>query len=351
MAVQRAHRRVAEQHRPAAVRLQAVLVRVDHHRVARGHRPQPGRRLGAEELGAVVVAGQQGEEPAVGGVDVQPAAVAVAQGQRLGDRVDRPQAGGAGGQHHRPHPARGQQLLEGVQVHPPGHIGGHGHALDPQHLAHAGVGVMGVLAVGDRPAGGELAGHPERLQVGDGAAGGEVAEAVGREAEHGRQVADDLLLHGAGGRPAVQGVVVGVDGHRGQVAGQRHRVGRLEHLAGVAGMEERVVVLQAPGVLGPGGGQAAGVDLGRGGGPDRLPAGPEPPVEGAGRVQVGAKVHGQLLRGRIEMRPRSLRDRPVPGCYVARPACTRPGRRHQAHEGASGPASPLRLVRAGAPLL
>jgi hypothetical protein len=268
-----------------------VLVRVDHHRVGRPHRPQPGRRVRAEELGAVLVGGQQGEEAAVGGVDVQPAAVAVAQGERLGDRVDRPQAGGAGGQHHRPHPARGQQLLQGVQVHPPGRVGGYGHALDPQHLAHTGVGVVGVLAVGDRPAGGELAGHPERLQVGDGAAGGQVAEGVGREAEHGRQVADDLLLHRPGGRPAVQGVVVGVDGHRGQVAGHRHRVGRLEHLAGVAGMKERIVVLQAPRVLGPGGGQAAGVDLGGGGGADRLPAGPEALVKGAGRVQVGAQVH------------------------------------------------------------
>src|SRR5215203_111148 len=30
-----------------------------------------------------------------------------------------------------------------------------------------------------------------------------------------------------------------------------------------------------------------------------------------------------VLRGRIEIRPHSLRDRPVPGCYVARPAGTR----------------------------
>src|SRR5215216_5556397 len=44
-----------------------------------------------------------------------------------------------------------------------------------------------------------------------------------------------------------------------------------------------------------------------------------------------------LLRGRIEMRPRSVRDRPAPGCYVARPGCIWPGRLHQAHEGAPGP--------------
>ena len=291
MAVQPPDPRVAEQHRPAAIRLEPVLVGVDDHRVARPHRPQPGRRLRPEQLGPVLVADQQGEEPAVGGVDVEPAAVAVAQLQGLGDRVDGAQAGGAGGQHDRAHPARGQQLLQGVQVHPPGRVGRHGHALHPQHLAHAGVGVVGLGAVGDRPAGGELAGHPQRLQVGDGAAGGQVAEGVAGEAEHGRQVGDDLLLHRPGGRPAVQGVVVGVDGHGGQVAGDGHRVGRLEHLAGVAGVEERVVVLEAPGVLGPGGGQPPGVDLGRGGGRDRLPTAPEGSVEGVGRVQVGSQVH------------------------------------------------------------
>src|SRR5215216_4145147 len=47
-----------------------------------------------------------------------------------------------------------------------------------------------------------------------------------------------------------------------------------------------------------------------------------------------------LLRGRIEMRPRSVRDRPAPGCYVARPGCIWPGRLHQAHEGAPGPRLP-----------
>src|SRR5919206_3366418 len=57
------------------------------------------------------------------------------------------------------------------------------------------------------------------------------------------------------------------------------------------------------------------------------------------------------LRGRIETRPRSLRDRPAPGCYAARPGCTWPGRPHQAHEGAPGAAfsrgNQLRLYNAG----
>src|SRR5215218_3773055 len=52
------------------------------------------------------------------------------------------------------------------------------------------------------------------------------------------------------------------------------------------------------------------------------------------------------LRGRIETGPRSLRDRPAPGCYAARPGCTWPGRPHQAYEGAPG-AAPSSRGRAG----
>ena len=64
--------------------------------------------------------------------------------------------------------------------------------------------------------------------------------------------------------PAVERVVVGVDEHRRQVAGHGHRVRRLEHLPGVARVEEGVVVGHplAEGV--PRGGQPLRVGLARG---------------------------------------------------------------------------------------
>ena len=62
------------------------------------------------------------------------------------------------------------------------------------------------------------------------------------QAEHHAQLLDDLDLERARARAAVERVVVGVDEHRRQVAGHRDRVRRLEHLAGVARVEEGVVV-------------------------------------------------------------------------------------------------------------
>ena len=67
--------------------------------------------------------------------------------------------------------------------------------------------------------------------------------------EHLGQLRHDLLLHLGRGRAAVQGVVVRVDQHRGQVPGHRGRVRRLEHLPGIGRVEERVVVPQPPGEL------------------------------------------------------------------------------------------------------
>ena len=59
------HLRILEQHRTAAVRLQPVLVRVDHHGVGLGDGME---RCRGHTVRAVV--GDQPEEPAVSGVDV-----------------------------------------------------------------------------------------------------------------------------------------------------------------------------------------------------------------------------------------------------------------------------------------
>ena len=118
-----------------------------------------------------------------------------------------------------------------------------GDALDAEHPAHARMRVVRVGAVGDPFARMRLAGGPERLEIGDRAARGEVAEVVG-EAEHARETGDDLLLHPRRGWPAVEGMVVGIDEHGGDVAEDCRGMRGLEHLADVARMPEGVVVGQ-----------------------------------------------------------------------------------------------------------
>src|SRR5439155_17379462 len=147
--VEAAHRGVAEEYRPAAVRLQPVLVRVDHDRVAvRDGAPGGGVDAGAG-AGAGVRAGpgQQREEAAVRGVDVQPYAVPVAQRQRIVDRVDRAESGGTGGQHDGADPSRVEQPAQRGQVDPAGRVGGHRVAGYAQQVAHARMRVVGVRAV------------------------------------------------------------------------------------------------------------------------------------------------------------------------------------------------------------
>ena len=180
---------------------------------------------------------------------MHPGPVAAGDRQDLVHRVDRAQAGGAGGRDHRADPAPGEQRVECHGVHPPRGVGRHRGALDAEHAAHPGVGVVRLLAVGDAEAGMEFPGHVEGLQVGDRAAGGQVAE-VGAQAEHGSQSGNRLLLHLAGRRAAIQRVVVRVDEHRGEIPRHGSRVRGLEHLAGVGRVEERVVAAQPPGEFG-----------------------------------------------------------------------------------------------------
>ena len=196
-----------------------------------------------------LVAGQDGEEPAVGRVHVDPGAVPAAQPDSLVDGVDRAQSRRARGEHHGPDLAAAQQLIQGAEVHPAGPVHRDRVGRDAQQAAHPAVRVVRVRAERDAPARMELAGHEQGLQVGDGAAAGEVAQ-VGAEAEHARELRGHLAFHPRGGRAAVQRVVVRVDQHRGQVAGHGGRVRGLEHLPRVARVEERVVVRQALGELG-----------------------------------------------------------------------------------------------------
>ena len=169
----------------------------------------------------VLAPGQQREEAAVGAVDVQAHAVALAQGERLVDAIDGAQAGRPGREHDGPDVALRALGLHGVEVEPAVGVGRDGRARDAQQLAHARVGVVRGGAVDDALAGMDLARHPQRLEVGDRPARGQVAEAGGGQAEHDAQLVDHLDLEAARPRPAVERVVVGVDEHRRQVARPR----------------------------------------------------------------------------------------------------------------------------------
>ena len=210
------------------------------------------------------VVGDQPEEAAVSGVDVDADPVLRAQRDGQVDRVDRAEPGGAGGHHHGPDRPGPEQILQCVQVHPAGGVGGHGVPLDAEQVTHPGVGVVGVGAVGDAFAGVGFPGYEQGFQVRDGAAAGEMTEEFGAVPEHVGKLGDDLLLHLRGGRPAVQRVVVRVDEHGGDVPDHRDRVRWLEHLPGVAGVEERVILAQPAGQLGEGGRQLRRIDLQRG---------------------------------------------------------------------------------------
>ncbi len=245
-----------------------MLVRVDHHRVARPDGPP--RRL--VQPGRTVLPGQQGEEPAVGRVHVHPHPVPPGHREHLVHRVDGAQAGGARGGHHRADPAAGQQRVQLADRDAAGGVHADRRAGHAEHAAHPAVGVVRLGRVGDAPAWVQLAGHVQRLQVGDRATGGQVTQGIVKP-EHGRQPGHGFLLHLGGGRAAVQGVVVRVDQHGGEVAGHGGGMRRLEHLADIAGVEERVIVPQPPGEFGEHGGEPVVGDVQRG-----------VPVEGAEAV-------------------------------------------------------------------
>ena len=81
------------------------------------------------------------------------------------------------------------------------------------------------------------------------------------EAEHDGEVGHDLLLHLGCDLAAVEGVVVRVHQHGGEVTGDGGRMRRLQHLPGVAGMEVRVVIAHPVGELRKGGREPLVADL------------------------------------------------------------------------------------------
>ena len=172
MQVEPADLGIGEEHCAAAVRLQAVLMRIDDDRVAVGDGP-PRRRV---KSGQAVLASQQGEEAAVRGVDVDADAVAARDREHLGYRVDGAEGGGSRRRDDSADLPPGEQRVELGQIDPAGCVDADGRAGHAEHRAHAAVGVVRFRAVGDAAARMQFSRHEERLEVGDGAAGGQVPE-------------------------------------------------------------------------------------------------------------------------------------------------------------------------------
>jgi len=239
--VEAADGRVAEEHAAAAIGLETVLVGVDHNRVSLVDdvKGAPG--------GLVEGIGNEAEVATIGGVDVDTEAVAIAEGEDLIEGVDRAHGGGAERSDDGAHVALSQLGFESVEVHASAGAGRYRRVFKLEHAGDAVVGVVGLFGTDDAFAGSDLAGGPEGLEVGDGAAGGEVAEVFMAPPEHVGDLGDGFHLHFGACTAAVAGVVVGIEGHGQRVGGAGDGVRRLEHLAGVEGVEIGVVVTEAAG--------------------------------------------------------------------------------------------------------
>ena len=161
-------------------------------------------------------------------------------GEHLVHGIDDTEAGSPRCRDNRPDPARGEQVIKCREIQPARGVDPHRNSFDAEHSAHAAVGVMRFLAVGNAAARMQLAGDVKGFQVRDRAAGRQVTQVRG-EAEHPGQLRHDLLFHPGGGRAAVECVVIGVDEHRREVADDGGWMRRLEHLPRVGRMEERIV--------------------------------------------------------------------------------------------------------------
>ncbi len=222
MLVQGANRRIAKQDAAATVGLQAMLVRVHDDGIRLDHGIEMPARF-------CLQIANENEVATVGGIDVQPEPIAVAQLDNVGQRVDRAEPRGAQRRHYGPDATAPQPVLQRVHPHSPGGIGWHRVERQLQHPAQALMGVMGLLRGEHEPVGFQRPANPQRFQIGHCSAAGEMAE-MGRPAKHGRQLRHGLPLHLRAGAAPVQRVVVGVDEHRQFVRKPSYRVRRLEHL-------------------------------------------------------------------------------------------------------------------------
>ena len=200
----------------------------------------------------------EAEVAAVRRVDVDAEAIAVAEGEDLVERIDGADGGCAQSDDDRAHISTAKFSFQGFKANAATMVGRNLGVIELKDGRDAAMGVVGLLGTEDALARRKLTGYPKRLKVGEGTAGGEMAEKL-CPGKHLRDLADGLNLHFGTGASAIAGVVIRIHGHGQGVSGARHRVGRLEHLAGIEGMEIRVVVAEALGHLMQNSGDAGGV--------------------------------------------------------------------------------------------
>jgi hypothetical protein len=230
---------ITEQHRPAPVGLQPVLVWVDHDRVTLGDCLE---RSGGHEV--TVGPGKNGEEAAVRAIHVYPHAVLASDRHDVLDAINHAQPGRAGRNDDGPDPTRRQKRFDRIDVHPPGYVTRNRDALDTQHVTHPAMRVVRLRAVRDCLARMQLSGDEECFQVGDSAARREVAQRLRWQMKHCRQLGDEFLFHDARGLSPIERMVVGIVQHRSEVANDRRRMRWLQHLPDIARMKERIIPLQ-----------------------------------------------------------------------------------------------------------
>ena len=169
MAVEAAHRGIAEEDAAAPVGLQPVLVRVDHDRVGLGDPIVRAAALAAEVR-------REAEVAAVGRVRVQAESIAVSKRENPRQRVDRSDRGRSDGRDDGSHAAGVEAALEGREIHPALAVARNVFEGHPEDPADPRVRVVRLLGCHDGGAGTKLSADPQRFEVRHRPAAGQVAE-------------------------------------------------------------------------------------------------------------------------------------------------------------------------------
>ena len=220
----------------AAIRLQAMLVRVDDNAVDLAKPVVGVSRRTVEVVG-------QSEIAAVGGIRMDAKPVMAGQREQLGQRIDRARTGGPDRCDERADAALARQGLDRVRFDTAITIRRQSREALSKHASQARMRVVRLFRGHHQFVRVQRSRHPQRLQVCHGATAGQMAE-MDVPAEQPGDGGDGLFFHRRARAAAVQRMIVGVDPHREQVRQPRDRVRRLQHLAGIQWMRIGVVVAE-----------------------------------------------------------------------------------------------------------
>ena len=225
---------ITEEYATTPVRLESVLVGIDHDGVSLADPIEGTSRL------SVQVAGES-EVAAIGSIHVQAEVVPLAQGENLDKGIDSPGGSRSEGRHDRSDPALGDRPFQRPDIHASMGVNRDPPERDPQDRRQTRMRIMRLSRGGDGLPGAEFAGHPECLEVGHRPPSAQVSQ-VCVPAKHPRDSGHRLFLHRRAGSTAIQRVIVGVEPQRQRVGQPGDRMGRFEHLPHVQRVMVRVVV-------------------------------------------------------------------------------------------------------------